>query len=72
MVPVVAVHGAWLLGVPGQRVTATMASSARRSEDRRRVGGRGPVHPGAPDRDRAGAIGPPLARSRLVWKVLHN
>ena len=33
---------------------------------RRPVGGRGPVHPGAPDRDRAGAVGPPRARSRLV------
>ncbi len=43
-----------------------------RSEDRRPVGGRSPVHPGVPDRDRAGAAGSPRADPGWWWKVLHN
>ena len=60
-------------GRPERLVARCPGAAGRRVHDltarigvRRRVGGHCPLLPGAPDRGGAGAVGPPLGRSRLV------
>jgi hypothetical protein len=73
IVPVVAAHAAWLLGVPGQQVAATMTSVAP-SGAKTYTGSPGAIHYtlGPQTENVPVSVGHRLSDPGWWWKVLHN